>query len=86
MEIDEPKMVHWLDYFGIAYDYEAKGKDKIFVRRQVSGHPSRSELYELIEKIASSKIIPFHTIEPNLFEAMFKQKVILPSNVQPIYV
>jgi hypothetical protein len=55
MEIDEPKMVHWLDYFGIAYDYEAKGKDKIFVRRQVSGHPSRSELYELIEKIASSK-------------------------------
>ncbi len=86
MEIDETKMVHWLDFFGIDYEYEKKGKKKMFVRRHVSGHASKTELFELIEKIAPLKIIPIHTIKPNLFEARFKQKVILPSNSQPIYV
>ena len=28
MEIDESKMVHWLDFFGIAYDYEMKNDQK----------------------------------------------------------
>jgi len=86
MEIDESKMVHWLDFFGVDYEYEKKGKNKIFIRRHVSGHASKSELFELIEKIAPLKIIPIHTMEPNLFEARFKQKVILPSNSQPIQV
>jgi ribonuclease J len=85
MEIDESKMVHWLDFFGITYEYEKKGKKKKFVRRHVSGHASKSELFELIEKIAPLKIIPIHTIKPNLFEAKFKQRVILPSNSQPIH-
>jgi ribonuclease J len=85
MEIDESKMVHWLDFFGIAYDYETKGETKIFVRRHVSGHASKSELYELVEKIAPAKIIPIHTIEPNSFMEMFGQRVTLPSYAQPIY-
>ena len=85
MEIDESKMVHWLDFFGIAYDYEMKGKEKIFVRRHVSGHASKSELYELIEKIAPLKIIPIHTMEPNSFVEMFGQRVTLPTYAQPIY-
>ena len=84
MEIDESKMVHWLDFFGIAYDYEMKGETKIFVRRHVSGHASKSELNELIEKIAPAKIIPIHTKEPNLFAEMFGQRVTLPSYAQPI--
>jgi mRNA degradation ribonuclease J1/J2 len=79
MEIDESKMVNWLDFFGIVYDYEMNYKTKTFVRRHVSGHASKSELWELIEKINPAKIIPIHTTEPNAFEGMFKQKVILPS-------
>ena len=85
MEIDETKMVHWLDFFNIAYDYEMKSKEKIFVRRHVSGHASKSELYELIEKIAPLKIIPIHTMEPNSFIEMMGQKVTLPNYAQPIY-
>ncbi len=85
MEIDESKMVHWLDFFGIAYDYEMKSKEKIFVRRHVSGHASKSELYELIEKIAPLKIIPIHTMEPNSFAEMLGQRVTLPTYAQPIY-
>ncbi len=84
MEIDESKMVQWLDFFGIAYEYEMKGETKIFVRRHVSGHASKSELYELIEKIAPAKIIPIHTKAPNLFAEMFGQRVTLPSYAQPI--
>ena len=84
MEIDESKMVNWLDFFGIVFDYEMNCEAKTFVRRHVSGHASKSELWELIEKINPAKIIPIHTKEPNAFEEMFKQKVILPSIAQPI--
>jgi len=84
MEIDESKMVHWFDFFGIRYDHETKGESKIFVRRHVSGHASKNELYELIEKISPSIIIPIHTVEPDSFAEMFGQRVILPSYAQPI--
>ncbi|MGE5533282.1 MAG: MBL fold metallo-hydrolase RNA specificity domain-containing protein [Bacillota bacterium] len=84
MEIDETKMSHWLDFFGISYDYEMNGELKIFVRRHVSGHASRSELFELVEKIKPVKIIPIHTEKINLFVEMFGQKVMLPSYAQPI--
>lgn len=86
MEIDESKMVNWLDFFGIAYDYEMNCKAKTFVRRHVSGHASKNELWGLIEKINPAKIIPIHTTEPNIFEAFFGQRIILPSISQPIYI
>jgi len=44
MEIDEYKMVNWLDFFNINYDYERKEGRKFFVRRHVSGHASKNEL------------------------------------------
>ena len=78
MEIDETKMVQWLDYFGVDYDFETKGKKKIFMRRHVSGHASKPELKELIEKINPVKIIPIHTTHNELFQEMFKDKIILP--------
>jgi ribonuclease J len=78
MEIDETKMVQWLDYFGVDYDFETKGKKKIFMRRHVSGHASKPELKELIEKINPVKIIPIHTTHKELFQEMFKDKIILP--------
>ena len=86
MEIDEAKMVHWLDFFNIDYDYELKNRQKIFVRRHVSGHASKPELKELIEKINPARIIPIHTETPRQFVEMFGDKVILPKYGQPIEV
>ena len=40
MEVDETKMVNWLDFFNVKYDYEEKKEQKIFVRRHVSGQKS----------------------------------------------
>lgn len=82
MEIDETKMVNWLDFFNITYDYEIKNEQKIFVRRHVSGHASKIELKELIERINPAKIIPIHTTNPDLFEGMFGGKVVLPKYAQ----
>ena len=87
MEIDETKMVNWLDFFKISYDYERKADDekqKIFVRRHVSGHASQGELKELIEKINPEAIIPIHTTNPKMFEDMFPGKVVLPKYAQSI--
>jgi ribonuclease J len=86
MEIDEAKMVNWLDFFNIDYDYELKNRQKIFVRRHVSGHASKPELKELIEKINPARIIPIHTETPKHFEEMFGSKVIFPKYAQPIEV
>jgi ribonuclease J len=78
MEIDETKMINWLDFFKISYDYQTDKGQKIFVRRHVSGHASQSELEEMIKKINPKTIIPIHTTKPKLFESMFDSKVILP--------
>ena len=42
MEIDETKMVNWLDFFNINYDYVMTERPKNFVRRHVSGHASKT--------------------------------------------
>ena len=86
MEIDETKMVNWLDFFKVKYDYEEKNKQKNFIRRHVSGHASKNELKELIKKINPKTIIPIHTEHPTLFEEMFPGKVILPKYDQAIEV
>jgi mRNA degradation ribonuclease J1/J2 len=84
MEIDETKMVYWLDFFKVNYDSKVKKGQKIFVRRHVSGHASKTELQELIEKINPKEIIPIHTKNPEVFEVMFAGKVVLPKYAQPI--
>ena len=89
MEIDETKMVNWLDFFKISYDYERKSDDekqKIFIRRHVSGHASQGELKELIDKINPKTIIPIHTTKPEIFEKMFIAKVVLAEYDQAIEV
>jgi ribonuclease J len=86
MEINEEKMVNWLDFFNVHYDYEIKKDQKIFVRRHVSGHASKLELKELIEKINPAKIIPIHTEYCEIFEAMFGEKIVLPKYSQTVEV
>jgi ribonuclease J len=84
MDIDETKIVNWLDLFNISYDYEIKEEQKTFVRRHVSGHASKTELKELIERINPKRIIPVHTTNPKLFEKMFQNKVVIPKYAQTI--
>ncbi len=84
MDIDETKMINWLDLFNISYDYEIKQEQKTFVRRHVSGHASKTELKELIERINPIKIIPVHTTNPKLFKEMFQNKVVIPKYAQTI--
>jgi ribonuclease J len=84
MEIDEMKIVNWLDFFKISYDNQNEKEKKTFVRRHVSGHASQSELKELIEKINPKTLIPIHTTKPMLFESIFAGKVIFPKYGQSI--
>jgi ribonuclease J len=85
MEIDEAKMVNWLNFFDVDYDFEVNEKGQtIFTRRHVSGHASKPELKELIEKINPVKIIPMHTKHCEVFEGLFGEKVVLPQYAQPI--
>lgn len=85
MEIDEQKMVHWLDFFKIDCDYEVDEKGvRSFKRRHVSGHASKPELKELIERINPAKIIPIHSEKPELFGEIFKGAIELPKNSQAI--
>jgi ribonuclease J len=86
MEINEEKMINWLNFFSVNYEYEMKKDQKIFVRRHVSGHASKLELKELIEKINPAKIIPIHTEHCELFERMFGKKIVLPKYSQPLEV
>ena len=75
MEIDETKFMNWLDYFNVNYETEEKDGKIIFERKHVSGHASRNELKELIEKINPTLIIPIHTEKISEFEDLFGEKV-----------
>jgi ribonuclease J len=87
MEIDEVKMLNWMDFFEIAYDYDINDKgQKEFTRRHISGHASKPELKELIEKINPTKIIPIHTTNLKQFQEMFGNKVVCPKYAHPIEV
>jgi ribonuclease J len=84
MEIDEGKMVEWMRFFGVNYDLDEESQGKRFKRRHVSGHASKPELREVIEKINPAQIIPIHTHYPEQFEEMFKGKVVVPKYGQTI--
>jgi ribonuclease J len=85
MDIDERKMVQWMDFFHIDCDFEVDQEgERAFRRRHVSGHASKPELKELITKINPTKIIPVHSNYPQLFEELFKGKVLLPKNSEAI--
>jgi ribonuclease J len=85
MDIDEQKMEQWMEYFKIDCDYETDEEGKrTFKRRHVSGHASKPELREVIDKIKPTKITPIHTNHPEQFEEMYKGKVQLPKNSQSI--
>ena len=64
--------MNWLDRFGVGYVKEGK----MFQRRHISGHASQPELVEMINKLNPGKIIPVHTLHPEVFEELFPGRVI----------
>ncbi len=79
MELDEERFIHWLDTFGVDFELDdspipegcanplcSKIKKRM-KRDHVSGHISRNEIKELIEKINPRAIIPIHTEKPQEF-------------------
>ena len=95
MELDEERFINWLDAFGIDYtlgetpvpmECNYPGCEKLrkrIERTHVSGHASRTELEELIEKIEPRVLIPIHTMNPTVFIDIVKElnkdiEVIIP--------
>jgi len=89
MEIDEEKLMNWLNKFGVNYEtFVPENGKEYFVRSHVSGHASKPELIELITKIKPGFFIPIHCLNPkNYIEILSKIddsiKIIIPElNVQ----
>lgn len=93
MELDEERLINWLDTFEIQFE---EGEKEIpsecnnnsctkikrrIERAHVSGHASKPELIELITKLSPKRVIPVHTENERVFEEELKGKgieVILP--------
>lgn len=85
MELDEERMINWLEEFGIGFqegdpdidpncDHHRCNKIKRCISRShVSGHASRPELKELITMMRPKVVIPVHTHEPREFEMMARE-------------
>lgn len=105
MEIDEERLITWLKTFDIGFDLGRKfipdgctnqNCEKLrerIDRSHVSGHASRPELKELLEKIAPKILIPVHTNVPEAFIEITKEiqqnggpyiQVILPEYGKPL--
>ena len=84
MVIDEGKFMKWLDTFKVTYDSETRDGKKLFTRRHISGHASKTELEELIRKINPEMIIPIHTEHGEEFEKLFPGQVQVPTYGQPL--
>ncbi len=82
MEIDEERLIHWLERFGIAYHLadtplpkgcqnpECAKLHRRIQREHVSGHASRPELLELVSRLEPKIVVPMHTEHPGEFHDM----------------
>ena len=74
MEIDEAKMVHWLDFFKIDYDYEMKNEQKDICQKTRFRARLKNRTQRTNRKNNSRKNHPHPYKEPNLFVEMFGTK------------
>lgn len=93
MELDEERLINWLDKFGIEYELgetpipancsnpNCSKLRKRIERAHVSGHASRPELIELIDRIHPKIVIPIHTQNPKAFEEIAQ---LIDKNIQVI--
>ncbi len=68
MQVNESKLINWLDHFKIGYDFKVDNDgNKLIKRSHVSGHASRPELKEMIVRLKPKILIPVHTLNPQEF-------------------
>ncbi|MHA1116074.1 MAG: MBL fold metallo-hydrolase [Candidatus Heimdallarchaeaceae archaeon] len=72
MEIQQQKMDNWLKFFSL-YPYK---------QLHCSGHTSRKELLEMINKINPKKIVPIHTENAKDFMSAFEKVMIVEEGVK----
>lgn len=79
MELDEDKLVRWLEYFGI------KSEDSQLLRAHCSGHASGPDLKDMIRKIKPKIIYPIHAEKESvdIFKAEF-ENVTVPELSPPL--
>lgn len=79
VELDEDKLVRWLEYFGI------KSEDSQLLRAHCSGHASGPDLKDMIRKIKPMTIYPIHAEEKSvdIFRAEF-ENVTVPELSPPL--
>ncbi len=86
MEIDAARLRAWLEHFGLALagnlSRENGGEDPL----HVSGHASQQDLREIIETIRPDKLIPVHTLHPEMFRELAPDgtEVVLPAKGEPV--
>jgi ribonuclease J len=85
MELDEERMINWLDTFGIGYklgetriptgcsNEECDKLHNRIDRSHVSGHASKPEIKEIIDKIRPKTLIPIHTQNASEFEKIVNE-------------
>ncbi|HME53486.1 MAG TPA: MBL fold metallo-hydrolase RNA specificity domain-containing protein [Candidatus Lokiarchaeia archaeon] len=86
MIVDEQKLIRWLDHFQIQYtqDVSKFNGEPIIKRNHASGHASRPELKELIEKIDPLEyIFPIHTLYPEEFKNLVKTSAKIITSITP---
>ncbi len=85
MEIDEERLINWLELFGIGFregepdinpnctDHDCSKIKRCVQRSHVSGHASRPELKELIKRLKPDVLIPVHTLYPHEFSRIAEE-------------
>lgn len=84
--LDERRLNRWLERFSIER-YPPPGRnDEAVEPLHVSGHASREELIELVERIRPEVLIPVHTTEPQQFIELFSKQchVVIPKRGEAI--
>ncbi len=63
MKLSEERLMNWLEHFGIN---EEENHEPIQIH--ASGHACGPELQEMIDAIKPKKLVPIHTLKPEMFE------------------
>ncbi len=72
MKIDEDKLHHWLEHFGIL------SRDEKITRHHISGHASGPDLLQFIKDMNPARVIPIHTEHTETFESALQGIDVIP--------
>jgi len=68
MELDQKRIDNWLKLFGLYPEH----------RIHSSGHACGPAIFEMIQKINPKKLLPIHTVKPDVFKKLTEINIIYP--------